>query len=291
MRDAGEYRQQEQPQSALDGEAPEAAGLERVREGLSHVHLFEPGLASELSENVSFPRHRVTAAWLQGTLLLPAEAAEAGGVKPWGEPQEGRLHLEEQALAVGGDLSWCPVEEARAILGDPGCQAALAVMRARGEGAWAFDAWALSEATCGRPLSVLGLLLLREHGLMRSEGEGMAEGAGKGGGLALNPAACWAGLSAVEMEYKANPYHCKEHAADVLWSVHCLLTQGGVLESGISDPLEVLAVLLAAAIHDVGHPGLNNAFLVATEHPLGESEHVEQPAGLASCPPLWALPA
>ena len=36
-------------------------------------------------------------------------------------------------------------------------------------------------------------------------------------------------LLAVEEGYASNPYHCSTHAADVLRTLHAVLTQGGVL--------------------------------------------------------------
>lgn len=41
----------------------------------------------------------------------------------------------------------------------------------------------------------------------------------------------------------------------------------GLLAANLTK-LELLAVLLAAVIHDHDHPGKNNGFLVATENPL-----------------------
>jgi cAMP-specific phosphodiesterase 4 len=58
---------------------------------------------------------------------------------------------------------------------------------------------------------------------------------------------------------KENPYHNAIHAADVIQSAHVLLSRG--FSKGLSD-LEVLSCIFAAANHDVGHPGLTNAYRV-----------------------------
>jgi len=57
-------------------------------------------------------------------------------------------------------------------------------------------------------------------------------------------------------------YHNNAHGADVLHSTLCLLNTP-VLRRTLSD-VEVLSAIVAAAGHDVGHPGLNNAFLTNT---------------------------
>lgn len=71
----------------------------------------------------------------------------------------------------------------------------------------------------------------------------------------------------MESGYKDNPYHNATHAADVLQSMHVLLHRGG-LAGGYTNPLELLACYLAAAIHDYQHPGLTNDFLINTFHAL-----------------------
>lgn len=44
--------------------------------------------------------------------------------------------------------------------------------------------------------------------------------------------------------------------------------------------MEILVVLLAAITHDIDHPGVNDSYLVATEHPLAviykERAHVSR---------------
>jgi len=36
----------------------------------------------------------------------------------------------------------------------------------------------------------------------------------------------------------------------------------------VFNPLEIFSTLVGALAHDVGHPGLNNLFLVKSKHPL-----------------------
>lgn len=62
------------------------------------------------------------------------------------------------------------------------------------------------------------------------------------------------------------PYHNVLHAADTVQVVNYLIVHGG-LESKLGS-LEILALLIGAAIHDFQHPGVNNNFLVATSDAL-----------------------
>lgn len=83
-------------------------------------------------------------------------------------------------------------------------------------------------------------------------------------------------LRAIEAGYASQGdvlYHSRTHAADVLQSMHVLLTQGGLADlvsstscgrHEMSTQLVLLAAYLAAAIHDVHHMGLTNDFLIRT---------------------------
>jgi hypothetical protein len=62
----------------------------------------------------------------------------------------------------------------------------------------------------------------------------------------------------------ANPYHNWRHAWDV-FQFGALLA--GSLHEAL-PPVDRLALLIAAAAHDVGHPGVTNAHLVVRSHPL-----------------------
>lgn len=68
---------------------------------------------------------------------------------------------------------------------------------------------------------------------------------------------------AVETSYPStNQYHTSLHAADVTASL-CFFLNQSRLERQLG-PLDWLAALLAAFVHDAGHPGVNNSFLEAT---------------------------
>jgi hypothetical protein len=67
--------------------------------------------------------------------------------------------------------------------------------------------------------------------------------------------------------YRQNFYHNSLHAADVTAST-LFLIQKGLSRCGNLVDLDVFALVFAAICHDIGHPGLNNSFLVATGHEL-----------------------
>ena len=66
-------------------------------------------------------------------------------------------------------------------------------------------------------------------------------------------------LRAVEADYKDNPYHNATHAADVVQTLHCLIQMAS---PGSFGKDEIFSILLSAVVHDVKHPGMNNAFQV-----------------------------
>ncbi|KAK6435337.1 3',5'-cyclic-nucleotide phosphodiesterase [Oleoguttula sp. CCFEE 5521] len=95
-------------------------------------------------------------------------------------------------------------------------------------------------------------------------------------------------LLATRRQYKHERevhYHNWRHAVDVTQSIYIFLvyigacppvelstqrtTQRTSLEQ-VLTPLDALILLVSAIGHDVGHPGVNNAFLVACSHPLAQ---------------------
>ncbi|KAJ9521888.1 hypothetical protein QJQ45_024758, partial [Haematococcus lacustris] len=118
---------------------------------------------------------------------------------------------------------------------------------------WAFDAFHLTSATAGRPLSVLAYWLLQQSGLAAW--------------AHLDPTKLARWLCRVEDGYCANPYHNRSHAADVVQTMHMLLTRGGLMP-GYADHLTQLAAYLAAVCHDYQHIGRTNDWLVETQDEL-----------------------
>ncbi|KAL6752278.1 hypothetical protein V8C86DRAFT_1814194 [Haematococcus lacustris] len=118
---------------------------------------------------------------------------------------------------------------------------------------WAFDAFQLTSATAGRPLSVLAYWLLHQSGLTAWAS------------MDLTKLARW--LCHIEDGYCANPYHNRSHAADVVQTMHMLLTKGGLMP-GYADHLTQLAAYLAAVCHDYQHIGRTNDWLVETQDEL-----------------------
>jgi len=123
--------------------------------------------------------------------------------------------------------------------------------------AWGLDLFALGAALAATsggpgPLAVLGAVLFEDHRLYEA--------------LSIPRHVLLAYLRRVEAAYQRVPYHNAQHAACVLHSCNYALVAGGLAPS--LSRVELAAVLLAAAVHDVGHPGLTNAFLVASAAPL-----------------------
>ena len=74
-------------------------------------------------------------------------------------------------------------------------------------------------------------------------------------------------LRHLERECAAPDYHSAVHAADVTQAAAFVLAGAGGGLASCVEPRDAFLLLVAAAAHDVGHPGCNNAFLTATEDP------------------------
>jgi hypothetical protein len=71
-------------------------------------------------------------------------------------------------------------------------------------------------------------------------------------------------LSALQAGYHPNPYHNATHAADVCQVNYFIMTKGGIVQKLQLGKEELLAGVLAGAIHDYDHPGFNNNFHTRT---------------------------
>ena len=178
------------------------------------------------------------------------------------------------------------IRRAASALTKPVPDALLAVLS--GIDQWEFDVFELAALTDGRPLSVLAFALFKRAGLVAA--------------LNLSEAKVARFLSAIEAGYGDHPYHGRNHAADVLHSIHVISTRGGLLQamSSSSGPgglqsrscnlqcdceqqqqqqqqqqqpsrkeaLHMLGMYMAAVVHDFDHRGVTNGFLVQDEDPL-----------------------
>eukprot|EP00931_Biecheleriopsis_adriatica_P007198 TRINITY_DN108506_c0_g1_i1.p1 TRINITY_DN108506_c0_g1~~TRINITY_DN108506_c0_g1_i1.p1 ORF type:complete len:577 (+),score=130.06 TRINITY_DN108506_c0_g1_i1:90-1820(+) len=83
-------------------------------------------------------------------------------------------------------------------------------------------------------------------------------------------------LRAIESGYTAaNPFHSRVHAAEVtLMSFQCFAVLSGMQkwESYFSE-IDLMVLIFAAAIHDIGHPAVNNDFMVKTKSDMALRYH------------------
>ncbi|XP_032218753.2 cAMP-specific 3',5'-cyclic phosphodiesterase 4C isoform X3 [Nematostella vectensis] len=114
---------------------------------------------------------------------------------------------------------------------------------------WDFDAFALGEATNGHPMLAVSYTILQARDLLKI--------------FKIKPTTFINYMTLVENHYlKDVPFHNCIHAADVTQTAHVLLSAQAF--DNVFTDLEILSAIIASAVHDVDHPGVNNHFLVAT---------------------------
>ncbi|MCI4391609.1 hypothetical protein PGIGA_G00136390 [Pangasianodon gigas] len=120
-------------------------------------------------------------------------------------------------------------------------------------GSWNFDIFLFDRLTNGNSLIYLTLYLLNHYGLIEL--------------FQLDMVKVRRFLVLVQEDYhNHNPYHNSVHAADVTQAMHCYLKEPKLAKSLTS--CDILLGLLAAATHDLDHPGVNQPFLIKTNHYL-----------------------
>ncbi|KAH3760509.1 3'5'-cyclic nucleotide phosphodiesterase [Pelomyxa schiedti] len=75
-------------------------------------------------------------------------------------------------------------------------------------------------------------------------------------------------VAEIEKLYQENAYHNYIHAADVVQCLYYFLVRGLRDIIGATNYLDIFGLIVSGIVHDVGHPGVNNAFLIATENDL-----------------------
>uniref|UniRef100_A0AAQ4RPF0 Phosphodiesterase n=1 Tax=Gasterosteus aculeatus aculeatus TaxID=481459 RepID=A0AAQ4RPF0_GASAC len=114
------------------------------------------------------------------------------------------------------------------------------------EDSWDFDIVNLEAATMKRPLTYLGMKIFSRFGVCEF--------------LNCPEATMRSWLQVIEANYhSSNSYHNSSHAADVLHATAYFLCKERVKQS--LDPIDEVAALIAATVHDVDHPGRTNSFL------------------------------
>ena len=121
---------------------------------------------------------------------------------------------------------------------------------------WQFDGLLeLERLTGGNALVAIGWALFERHGIVRA--------------LRIDASTLCNFLRALSEGYNDVPYHCSAHAACVAHGLHYLLAvRTELFQLWRGEPLELVAPLFAALVHDLGHTGQNNAFHVATSSEL-----------------------
>merc|ERR1719487_1826012 len=89
--------------------------------------------------------------------------------------------------------------------------------------------------------------------------------------------------------YYDNPYHCFAHAVDVMHTAARIMTLSHA--DLFLGELEQFAVLVSGLGHDVGHPGVNNPFLIETGHELTLRYNDRSPLENMHCAKLYEVVA
>eukprot|EP00475_Leptophrys_vorax_P012350 TRINITY_DN18793_c0_g1_i1.p1 TRINITY_DN18793_c0_g1~~TRINITY_DN18793_c0_g1_i1.p1 ORF type:complete len:582 (-),score=180.12 TRINITY_DN18793_c0_g1_i1:730-2475(-) len=116
---------------------------------------------------------------------------------------------------------------------------------------WGFDVFELNKISGGKPLSLLMGYLY--HTLKFDK-------------LKVDEIIFQSFVSVVENGYNDVPYHNKIHAADVVQGMLFFIAKSSL--SDLISEEDVFAALIAAAVHDLGHRGMNNNFEVESESGL-----------------------
>ena len=68
--------------------------------------------------------------------------------------------------------------------------------------------------------------------------------------------------------HRENPYHTDLHAADMVQTILIYTIYGNLLKLLELNELDLVSIFIAASIHDLGHPGYTNNYLITTKNDL-----------------------
>ncbi|XP_062336484.1 high affinity cAMP-specific 3',5'-cyclic phosphodiesterase 7A-like isoform X1 [Osmerus eperlanus] len=120
-------------------------------------------------------------------------------------------------------------------------------------GTWDFDIFLFDRLTNGNSLVNLTFHLFNQYGLIEL--------------FQLDMVKLRRFLVMIQEDYRRqNPYHNAVHAADVTQAMYCYLQEPKLAKTLTS--CDILLGLVAAATHDLDHPGVNQPFLIKTDHYL-----------------------
>jgi len=128
---------------------------------------------------------------------------------------------------------------------------------------WNFDMLKFKELTHGRHLPEFGSAIMKKIQVMSSYDLKSKFFNSILKTLDISPNVAGNFLKDVNDGYIPNPYHNSIHGADVANSIGYFCTQPEFRDT--FNDLEISCMVISALVHDVGHPGFNNAFLVATK--------------------------
>jgi len=95
-------------------------------------------------------------------------------------------------------------------------------------------------------------------------------------------------LGVVSQKYIAtNPYHNFGHGVDVMFTVYRLLMDSKI--HLVFSQVEMLAIMTGALVHDVGHPGVNNVYLVKAKHSFALMHNDRSPLENMHCAVVYEI--
>uniref|UniRef100_A0A7S2G8J2 PDEase domain-containing protein n=1 Tax=Octactis speculum TaxID=3111310 RepID=A0A7S2G8J2_9STRA len=126
---------------------------------------------------------------------------------------------------------------------------------------WDFNVFEILDTSPERPLVFLGYALFSNSTLLTD--------------FDINEQVLCAFLQEVDEGYPDNPYHNKLHGCDVAQTMYYFINQSNIYSS--LEAWQRLSAITAALVHDLGHFGYMNPFLLKTNHELAIRYHYKSP--------------